>query len=67
MPKKKRERYERQKFDLKECEANINIIEKADDKRFGTAFLNVKLPDGRWVTFEMVDCYRVPLFKEEEG
>jgi len=66
MTKKKREKYERCQFDLKECEAQINIIEKEDDKGFATAFLNITLPDGRWVTFKMPDCQRVSIYKEKE-
>jgi hypothetical protein len=57
--------YERWQFDLQECKVNINII-KSDrkGKGFATAFLNLKLPDGRWITFEIVEADRVPLYKE---
>ena len=62
---KKRKKYERLEFDLEECKASINIIEKESEKGYGTAYLNITLPDGRWVSFKMPDCYRVPLYKKE--
>lgn len=65
--KAKLEKYERNQFNLSECKAHINIIDASQSKGKGyaTAFLNIQLPDGRWVTFEMVDAERVPLYKEK--
>jgi len=64
--KKKKIPYERWQFSLDECKTQINIIEKSDDKGYATAFLNVHLPDGRWLVFEMSEEHRVPLYKKEE-
>ena len=61
---KKKQEYERWQFTLDECETLINIIEKSDDKGYGCAFLNVKLPDGRSLVFETHRDTRIPLFKE---
>lgn len=66
MVKQKKEKYERWQFTLDECKTQINIIEKSDDKKFAVAFLNVKLPDGRWLVFKTDDATRVPLYKDEE-
>ena len=65
--KKKRQRYEKSQFSLAECEININIIEKSEDKGHGCAFLNVHLPDGRWATFKTAEANRIPLYKKEEA
>jgi len=62
--KKKRERYERWQFSLDECKTQINIIEKSADPGYATAFLNVHLPDGRWLVFSMAEQHRVPIYKE---
>ena len=67
MPKPKRVKYERYQFSLDECKATINIIEsKEKGVGFATAFLNIHLPDGRWLSFEIAKPYRVPLYKDRE-
>lgn len=67
MRKQKKEEYERYQFSLDECKATINIISKGkNDPGYATAFLNIRLPDGRWVSFKMADDYRVPLYKEKK-
>jgi hypothetical protein len=40
-------------FKLSECEAQITLIENQEG--YGTAFLNIKFPDGRWITFKSVE------------
>jgi hypothetical protein len=67
MKKDERQKYKKWRFDLKECEAHINLVEKQDDKGYATAYLNVLLPDGRWVVFSIDANHRIPLFKEAEG
>ena len=62
---KKKEKYERWQFSLDECKTTINIITNSEDKGYGTAFLNIHLPDGRWLVFKIDEDHRVPLFKEE--
>jgi len=60
----KREKYERWQFSLDECKTQINIIGKGrEDPGYATAFLNVTLPDGRWICFKIADDMRVPLYK----
>jgi len=68
MPKPKRVKYERDQFNLDECKTNINIIPSpTKGKGFATAFLNIHLPDGRWLSFEIAEPYRVPLYKRVEA
>jgi len=63
----KRKKYERSRFDLAECKAEIMIIgaPKSKGRGYGVAFLNVTLPDGRWIPFKMQEACRVPMYKEE--
>ena len=61
----KKQKYKKSQFTLEECETQINIIEKSDDKGYGMAFLNVKLPDGRWLVFTTDKAHRVPIYKKE--
>jgi len=57
-------KYERTRFDLEECKVTIDIQPNPKDVSYGTAYLNIKLPDGRWLVFEVAHNYRVPLFEE---
>jgi len=61
----KRKKYKRNQFTLDECKTQINIIEKSDDPGHACAFLNVHLPDGRWLVFTTDRENRIPLFKKE--
>jgi len=65
MTKTKREQFERYQFTLDECKTQINIIPTSDDKGYATAFLNVHLPDGRWLVFKTDAATRIPLYKRE--
>lgn len=58
-------KYEKDTFNLSKCEASIHIVQ-IDETDYGTAFLNVKLPDGRWIPFKQVEGSRVPLKREEK-
>jgi hypothetical protein len=63
----KRQKYERSSFDLSECKATIQVIPSGkQDPGYGTVFLNIQLPDGRWVPFKQVEGSRVPIYKERE-
>lgn len=63
--KKKKVKYERWQFTLDECKTQINIIEsKEKGEGYATAFLNVHLPDGRWLVFTVDEAHRVPLYKD---
>jgi hypothetical protein len=64
--KKKRQKYEKSTFNLSECKAIIQIIPSGKaDPGYGTAFLDILLPDGRWVVFKHVEDSRVPIYKED--
>jgi len=56
-------KYSRSTFTLDECKASINIIASSKDRGYGTAFLNIQLPDGRWATFQIAEGTRVPLYQ----
>ncbi len=62
------DRYERDKFKLSECDADIQIIgdEHGPNRGYGTVFLNVTLPDGRWVSFRIIEGARIPLYRKIE-
>jgi hypothetical protein len=62
----KKQRYRKNRFDLSECKVEINIVQNSNDKDFGTAFLNVTLPDGRWIPFRAAEESRVPLLKNDD-
>lgn len=62
---KKKQEYKKSQFTLAECETQINIIEKSDDKGYGMAFLNVKFPDGRWAVFTTDKVHRISLYKKQ--
>ena len=65
--KKKSKKYEKSTFDLTECKATIQIIPSGKaDPGYGTAFLNIQLPDGRWIPFKQSEGSRVPIYKREE-
>lgn len=51
-------------FKLSDCKAEINLIENSKDKGYGTAFLNITFPDGRWIAFKSSDAMRVPMYAE---
>lgn len=59
-------KFKRDKFDLSECEATIQIVQNIGTTKHGTAFLNIRLPDGRWIPFKQVEGSRVPLKREEK-
>jgi hypothetical protein len=50
-------------FHLSECDAEIDLYEQ-NKSGYGTAFLNVKLPDGRWIAFKSVENVRIPMYKD---
>lgn len=61
----KKEKYERDQFSLEECKTKINIIpSKEKGEGYATAYLNVHLPDGRWLVFSIDEDHRVPIYKE---
>lgn len=55
------------KFNLSECKAELQIIEGSakSEKGYGTVFLNIQFPDGRWIAFKSVEGMRVAMYKEE--
>lgn len=60
----KRQKYEKTSFDLTECKCTIQIIPSGKcDLGFGVAFLNILLPDGRWIPFKQVEGSRIPIYK----
>jgi len=64
----KREKYDRDRFKLLECEAFIDIFPKGkEDPGFATAFLNIRLPDGRWLPFKMAEGARTCLYKPQSN
>lgn len=64
--KVKKEEYEKQRFDLSECEVEISIVQNEDNPDFGTAFLNIRLPDKRWIPHCLNVDSRVPYVKNPE-
>jgi len=60
----KKPKYERWQFSLDECKSQINIVQSQVKDEYGTAFLNLQLPDGRWLTFKIDNATRVPIYKE---
>jgi hypothetical protein len=65
--KPKRVPYKRDSFDLSECKVNIQIVGSHKDEygKYGTAFLNVKTPDGRWIAFAAFPPMKVRLDYDE--
>ena len=63
---KKRIPYKRDSFDLSECKVSIQIVGNYKDEhgKYGTAFLNIKTPDGRWIPFAASDAAKVRLDHE---
>jgi hypothetical protein len=59
--------YKRDSFDLNECKVSIQIVGDHKDEygTYGTAFLNVKTPDGRWIPFVATEGVKVRLDHEE--
>lgn len=55
------------KFDLKDCEATIQLIESSEDRGYGTAFLNIKFPDGRWISFKSIEGMRVLMYEAKNS
>lgn len=64
----KKERYEDWTIDFSKCKVEFSIIPIGPYKKaeYGTVFMNVNFPDGRWVAFQIVDAMQVPLFKKEK-
>jgi len=62
--RQKKQKYNKNKFSLKECEAHINVVSRGEEE--ATAFLNIQLPDGRWAVFEVHPDCKIPLFKEKK-
>lgn len=54
------------KFNLSDCEATINLIESSENRGYGVAFLNIKFPDGRWISFKSVEGMRVVMYEEKK-
>lgn len=55
------------KFNLSDCEATINLIESSENRGYGVAFLNIKFPDGRWISFKSVEGMRVVMYEEKKA